>query len=86
MERVIKIFPIHKILAESLALDLINMIKENKDSNFLSQLHFQAGIHRAFCFRYWVISTEMRSTGIMFIFSGLMKDAYLLIIKKATSG
>ena len=34
MEKVIKIFPIHKILAESLALDLINMIKENKDSNF----------------------------------------------------
>jgi len=33
MERVIKIFPTHKILAESLALDLINMIKENKDSN-----------------------------------------------------
>jgi len=34
MERVIKIFPIQKILAESLALDLVNMINENKDSNF----------------------------------------------------
>jgi len=86
MERVIKIFPTHKILAESLALDLINMIKENKDSNFPFTIALSGGDTPGPLFRYWVISTEMRSTGIMFIFSGLMKDAYLLIIKKATSG
>src|SRR4030042_3877810 len=34
MERVIKIFPTPEVLSESLALDLVNTIKENKDSNF----------------------------------------------------
>jgi 6-phosphogluconolactonase len=34
MKRVIKIFPTPEVLSESLALDLVNTIKENKDSNF----------------------------------------------------